>query len=107
MRILEQMKHRSRDFLEVQKKTHQILAAPEGLHYLMYMNSQSAALKTHEPDLRGLEVVPAPVRYYPFGELGAQMIGYYASDSARSGKANNSAAAQAASTNRFGMTILP
>lgn len=35
-----------------------------------------AALKTHEADLRGLEVVPAPVRYYPFGELGAQMIGY-------------------------------
>jgi penicillin-binding protein 2 len=35
-----------------------------------------AALKTHEADLRGVEVAPAPVRYYPYGELGAQLIGY-------------------------------
>ena len=35
-----------------------------------------AALKTHEAELRGVEVAPAPVRYYPYGELGAQLIGY-------------------------------
>ena len=35
-----------------------------------------AYLETHERDLRGVEVTPSPVRYYPFGELGAHMIGY-------------------------------
>jgi len=35
-----------------------------------------AALMTHEDDLRGIEVVPVPVRYYPHGELGAHLIGY-------------------------------
>lgn len=35
-----------------------------------------AALKTHEDDLKGVEVVPVPVRYYPHGELGAHLIGY-------------------------------
>ncbi|MEZ4224036.1 MAG: penicillin-binding protein 2 [Polyangiaceae bacterium] len=33
-------------------------------------------LKTHEASLRGVEVAPAPVRYYPFGELAAHMVGY-------------------------------
>ena len=35
-----------------------------------------AALETHEDDLRGIDVVPVPVRYYPHGELGAHLIGY-------------------------------
>jgi penicillin-binding protein 2 len=35
-----------------------------------------AALKTHEADLPGIQVVPVPVRYYPFGALGAHQIGY-------------------------------
>lgn len=35
-----------------------------------------ARLETHENDLRGVEVAPVPVRYYPHGELGAHMIGY-------------------------------
>ncbi|HMR78651.1 MAG TPA: penicillin-binding protein 2, partial [Polyangiaceae bacterium] len=33
-------------------------------------------LKTHEGSLRGVEVAPAPVRYYPYGELGAHLVGY-------------------------------
>lgn len=35
-----------------------------------------AKLETHEDDLKGIEVVPVPVRYYPNGELGAHLIGY-------------------------------
>ncbi len=35
-----------------------------------------AALETHEADLRGVDVAPVPVRYYPYGELGAHMLGY-------------------------------
>lgn len=44
-----------------------------------------AALKTHETDLYGLldgvrvlavQVVPVPVRYYPYGALGAHLVGY-------------------------------
>jgi penicillin-binding protein 2 len=35
-----------------------------------------AALKTHEADLPGVQVVPVPVRYYPCGALGAHTVGY-------------------------------
>ena len=35
-----------------------------------------ARLETHEGTLRGVEVAPVPVRYYPYGELGAHLIGY-------------------------------
>ena len=35
-----------------------------------------AALKTHESNLPGIQVVPVPVRYYPYGALGAHLIGY-------------------------------
>jgi penicillin-binding protein 2 len=35
-----------------------------------------ARLKTHEAGLRGVEVSPVPVRYYPYGELGAHLIGH-------------------------------
>jgi penicillin-binding protein 2 len=35
-----------------------------------------AALETHDDELKGVEVVPVPVRYYPNGELGAHLIGY-------------------------------
>ncbi len=35
-----------------------------------------ASLKTHEDDLPGIQVVPVPVRFYPFGALGAHSIGY-------------------------------
>lgn len=35
-----------------------------------------AALETHEAQLRGIEVAPVPVRYYPHGELSAHLIGY-------------------------------
>jgi penicillin-binding protein 2 len=35
-----------------------------------------AALKTHEAELPGVQVVPVPVRYYPYGALGAHLVGY-------------------------------
>ena len=35
-----------------------------------------AFLETHEKELDGVEVTPAPVRYYPYGELGAHTVGY-------------------------------
>jgi penicillin-binding protein 2 len=35
-----------------------------------------AALETHEQELRGVDVLPVPVRYYPFGELAAHLVGY-------------------------------
>ena len=35
-----------------------------------------AVLDTHSGELRGVEVVPTPVRYYPFKEMGAQVLGY-------------------------------
>jgi penicillin-binding protein 2 len=35
-----------------------------------------ATLETHAAELKGVDVVPVPVRYYPYGELSAHMLGY-------------------------------
>lgn len=35
-----------------------------------------AALETHAHTLKGVDVTPAPVRYYPYGSLGAHLLGY-------------------------------
>jgi penicillin-binding protein 2 len=37
-----------------------------------------ATLETHASELRGINVVPTPVRYYPHHELGAHVLGYMA-----------------------------
>lgn len=35
-----------------------------------------ASIETHKTELRGVTVTPSPVRSYPYGELGAHVIGY-------------------------------
>lgn len=35
-----------------------------------------AALKTHRNELPGVIATPSPVRYYPYGEVGAHLLGY-------------------------------
>jgi penicillin-binding protein 2 len=37
-----------------------------------------ANLSTHEAELPGVEVVPVPVRYYPYEDVGAHVLGYMA-----------------------------
>ncbi len=37
-----------------------------------------ATLETHAAELRGVDVVPVPVRYYPLGDTGAHTLGYMA-----------------------------
>lgn len=37
-----------------------------------------AGLKTHEAELPGVDVVPVPVRYYPYDEIGSHVLGYMA-----------------------------
>src|SRR5205814_447635 len=37
-----------------------------------------ATLETHAAELKGVDVAPVPVRYYPQGELGAHALGYMA-----------------------------
>ena len=37
-----------------------------------------ATLETHAQELPGVDVVPIPVRYYPYGELSAHLLGYMA-----------------------------
>jgi penicillin-binding protein 2 len=37
-----------------------------------------ATLETHAAELRGVDVVPVPVRYYPQGDVGAHALGYMA-----------------------------
>ncbi len=35
-----------------------------------------ASLETHAAELPGIDVVPTPVRYYPYGQVGAHVLGY-------------------------------
>lgn len=37
---------------------------------------QLAILETHKPELTGVQIVARPIRNYPFGELGAHLVGY-------------------------------
>jgi penicillin-binding protein 2 len=37
-----------------------------------------ATLESHSAELKGVDVVPVPVRYYPQGELGSHALGYMA-----------------------------
>jgi penicillin-binding protein 2 len=37
---------------------------------------QLAILETHKPELTGVQIVARPIRNYPFGELGAHVVGY-------------------------------
>lgn len=37
-----------------------------------------STLETHATELRGVDVVPVPVRVYPLGEIGGQALGYMA-----------------------------
>ncbi len=46
IKIIEKLKKHSRDYLEVQKKTHQILTAGDGLHYTMYMKKAPPSANT-------------------------------------------------------------
>jgi len=41
-----------------------------------------AVLTTHAAELKGVSVVPVPVRFYPYGEVGSHVIGYMAEVSA-------------------------
>ena len=43
VRVIDQYKKRSREYIDLQRKSHQILISPEALHYTMYMdhNQQS------------------------------------------------------------------
>ncbi len=65
---------------ELKKKIVDARGGPRGSQQILLKVDVSrdsvAALKTHEDDLRGVDVVPVPVRYYPYGELGAHLVGY-------------------------------
>src|SRR5690606_29354559 len=52
------------------------LAQQQMLHEVDVPREVFAALKTHRDALPGVIATPSPVRYYPFGEVGAHLIGY-------------------------------
>lgn len=52
------------------RRSHQIEMFPD------VSRDQMAALETHELELSGVDVYAKPVRYYPYGALGAHAIGY-------------------------------
>jgi penicillin-binding protein 2 len=70
---------------ELEKKIKEIQALPSkeekkrGQQLLLKVDVDRDAvayLETHARELKGIEVASSPVRYYPFGELGAHAIGY-------------------------------
>jgi penicillin-binding protein 2 len=68
----------------IEKKIQEIKALPKedkrrGQQILLKVDVDRdvvAFLETHEKELDGVEVTPNPVRYYPYGELGAHVVGY-------------------------------
>lgn len=52
------------------KRSHSILAHED------VTRDQLAILETHKQELPGVQVVARPIRRYPYGELGAHVIGY-------------------------------
>jgi penicillin-binding protein 2 len=70
---------------ELEKKIKDIQALPateekkRGQQILLKVDVDRDAvayLETHAKELKGIDVTPQPVRYYPYGELGAHSIGY-------------------------------
>lgn len=66
----EQLEKRVLSLRQSQRKDWQILLKED------ISRDTVAALDTHAQDLRGIEVVPTPVRYYPFKDMGSQVLGY-------------------------------
>lgn len=66
----EQLEKRVVSLQQSQRKDWQILLKED------ISRDTVAALDTHAQDLRGIEVVPTPVRYYPFKDMGSQVLGY-------------------------------
>jgi penicillin-binding protein 2 len=70
------------DEQRLEKKIHDILAEPDDKKLQQTLlkvdvdRDAVAALETHAEELKGIEVSPVPVRYYPYGELAAHMLGY-------------------------------
>jgi penicillin-binding protein 2 len=62
-RIVDQQK-------DEKHRDHQLLAAVDVNRDVVAM------LETQEAELPGVEVVPVPVRNYPYGEIGAHLVGY-------------------------------
>ena len=70
---------------ELEAKIKELQALPpkeekkRGLQILLKVDVDRDAvayLETHARELKGIEVSPQPVRYYPYGELGAHSVGY-------------------------------
>ncbi len=78
-RVVELMGLRAEQRAELEKKIAEVPEARQ-LHQLLLVvdvdRDVVARLATHERELRGIEVSPVPVRYYPYGELGAHLVGY-------------------------------
>jgi penicillin-binding protein 2 len=70
---------------ELEKKIKEIQALPpkeekrRGQQLLLKVDVDRDAvayLETHARELKGIDVASSPVRYYPYGELGAHSVGY-------------------------------
>jgi penicillin-binding protein 2 len=79
-RVVSMMALSDTEVEELKKKIKDAKGGPRGSQQTLLKvdveRDVVAALKTHEDDLKGVEVVPVPVRYYPYGELGAHLVGY-------------------------------
>jgi penicillin-binding protein 2 len=68
----------------IEKKLEQITSDPGSRKWQQILIREDvsrdvvATLETHAAELRGVDVVPVPVRQYPQGEVGAHALGYMA-----------------------------
>jgi penicillin-binding protein 2 len=82
--LVDYMRLSAEERARLEKKLEEIRAdpGPRKLQQILVREDISrdvvATLETHAAELRGVDVVPSPVRYYPSGELGAHSLGYMA-----------------------------
>ncbi|MFO0613709.1 MAG: penicillin-binding protein 2 [Polyangiaceae bacterium] len=69
---LEELLSRRRAEQEANKKDQQILLKED------ISRDALGIIRDHATELPGVEVVPVPVRYYPYGDVGAHVLGYMA-----------------------------
>jgi penicillin-binding protein 2 len=83
--LAEYMRISGEERARIEKRLDQIRSDPNSrklLQQILIREDVSrdvvATLETHAAELRGVDVVPVPVRYYPQGEVGAHALGHMA-----------------------------
>ncbi len=82
-RLVELLQLDEKQSDEMRKKIAERLANPKDIRRFQQVTVQESitqnqllAIKAHQEDLPGVDVVDVPIRYYPYGSMASHLIGY-------------------------------